>query len=302
MARVHLDPVAHKKKVRRIRIVVISLTLILIIAAAVTWLLREKILPARRYSRAEALLEQGRTQEAIDAFSLMAGYKDAFDRAASLAWDSVEEPELKQTLLHAELGDTVYFGSYEQDGDPENGPEPIAWIVLGDDRGRLLLWSSYALAQQPYHSANEGITWADSSLRQWLNGSFYETAFTASEQRLIAMTGVENPDNAASGTKGGGDTEDRVCILSFNELLAFGYYNDKLEAIYAYPTPAAKAQGVEPHDRYGTCSWWLRTPGIRQNCAAYCDMVGTPLYSGVVNSETKGVRPTVWVFVPGRGE
>ena len=27
-------------------------------------------------------------------------------------------------------GDILLFGRYEQDGDPDNGPEPLQWLVL----------------------------------------------------------------------------------------------------------------------------------------------------------------------------
>ena len=34
------------------------------------------------------------------------------------------------TAAFAEEYPTVMFGSYEQDGDPENGKEPIEWLVV----------------------------------------------------------------------------------------------------------------------------------------------------------------------------
>ena len=34
--------------------------------------------------------------------------------------------------------ETVRFGRYDQDNDPENGPEPIEWIVLEEKDGKRL--------------------------------------------------------------------------------------------------------------------------------------------------------------------
>lgn len=34
---------------------------------------------------------------------------------------------------------TVFFGSYEQDGNTENGPESIEWLVLEDDGETMTL-------------------------------------------------------------------------------------------------------------------------------------------------------------------
>ncbi|MFR3410007.1 MAG: hypothetical protein ACLTXW_11150 [Christensenellales bacterium] len=39
------------------------------------------------------------------------------------------------------VGDTVMFGQYEQDGNLDNGSEPIAWQVLDVQGGKALLMS-----------------------------------------------------------------------------------------------------------------------------------------------------------------
>ena len=296
MARAHVDPEAWKKKVRRVRIIVITLVLVIALAAAGVWLTKTVIQPALAYARAERAEEAGEIAEAIDRFSLMWDYKDARQRAARLAFSQQPDDSFREMFGNAKLGDILTFGVWEQDGDPDNGPEPIDWIVLGEDEGRLLLWSQAILDQKPYHNSYCDITWADCSLRTWLNEDFYRGAFTPNEQLLIPMTDVETAGNSASNTKGGENTADHVYILSFNELLAFAYFNPYLESIYAYPTPYAISQGAEYHSSWQTSPWWIRTPGIRQFCAAYCDMAGKPLYSGVVNHEGYGIRPIVWVF------
>ena len=42
------------------------------------------------------------------------------------------------------------FGKYEQDNNPDNGPEEIEWIVLEEHDGNLLLLSRYGLDAVPY--------------------------------------------------------------------------------------------------------------------------------------------------------
>ena len=49
------------------------------------------------------------------------------------------------------VGSSVYFGSYEQDNDTEDGAEPIEWLVLAVDNDKALLLSRYALDCQPYN-------------------------------------------------------------------------------------------------------------------------------------------------------
>lgn len=303
MARAHVDPEAWAKKVKRRWIVGITLTAVLTVTIGMTWLMKHKILPERErraaYEAAEAALAEGNTVEAMDRFSVMWGYEDAKDRATELACSLLPDDSLTKLTRNVQLGQYISFGSWEQDGDLENGPEPITWLVLAEDDGRILLWSDLVLDQKPFHDTNTDITWADCSLRSWLNEDFYHNAFTPEEQLMIPMTLVENPDNSAAGTKGGADTEDHVYILSFNELVVFancGY----IPYIYTAPTPYAASRGVETHTSWGTCCWWLRSPGAQQNCVCYCAMNGNPLYSGLVNRRNYGVRPVIWLYAPGR--
>ncbi len=44
-----------------------------------------------------------------------------------------------------EVGDVIYFGSYEQDNNLSNGKEEIEWIVLAKENRKALLISKYAL-------------------------------------------------------------------------------------------------------------------------------------------------------------
>ena len=90
------------------------------------------------------------------------------------------------------VGSIVTFGRYEQDGDEENGPEGIRWIVLDTQEGKSLLLSLYGLDAAPYHPKSKNITWKDCALRKWLNGEFLQTAFTKEEQQAILTTKVDN--------------------------------------------------------------------------------------------------------------
>ena len=90
------------------------------------------------------------------------------------------------------IGSIVTFGHYEQDGNVENGPEEIEWIVLDVKDGKSLLISRYALDAIPYHKEDIDITWEKCFLHTWLNDDFLQTAFTAEEQEIILETDVDN--------------------------------------------------------------------------------------------------------------
>lgn len=293
----HIDPEAWAKKVRIRKIVLLAVTAALIIGLGSFFLLRDAVLPAIACSKAERRAEQGDVPGAVELYLSAGSYKDASRRAAELAYSLQPDDSLRQTLKSAKLCDQVCFGSCEQDNDPENGPEPIRWLVLAKEDGKALLWSCSVLDAQPFNTVTEGTTWAACSLRQWLNESFYEDAFSDAERVLIPKTKLVNKGNGASMSTGGKDTVDRVFILSFSELLQYGWNNPELQGIYAWPTDYAVARGAAQHDAYQTCYWWIRTPGAAQSTAHYCNLVGSPLYYGPVGRRDIGVRPAVWVLV-----
>ena len=88
-------------------------------------------------------------------------------------------------LTGIEIGDRVFFGEYEQDNNYYNGKEKIEWIVIGRDGNNLKLLSRYALDRQPFNTDWVDITWERCTLREWLNETFLNTAFSYGEQRSI---------------------------------------------------------------------------------------------------------------------
>ena len=65
-------------------------------------------------------------------------------------------------LIYVKAGDTIIFGTYEQDNNPDNGPEPIEWDVLDSKDGNVLVVSKYVLDWKEYQtptSARTTATW-----------------------------------------------------------------------------------------------------------------------------------------------
>ena len=106
------------------------------------------------------------------------------------------------------VGDHILFGNYQQKTDAD--PEPIEWRVLEIKDDKALVITEYLLEPRAYNIEMEDVTWEDSSLRKWLNGDFYDTAFSAKEKSHIQTVTIQNPDNPLYGTPGGNDTEDNV--------------------------------------------------------------------------------------------
>ena len=295
---VHIDPEAWAKKCRRRKIVFTVLGILLVIAAVLIYIFRNVVFPAVNYAAAETALAFGDKQGAIDVFASLGNYKDANARAKELAFAEQEDASVEEMLKAAKPGDKIQFGHYEQDAIPQDGKEPISWLVLAEKDGRFLLLSEKVLDVRSFNASGGKTGWATSSIRRWLNGDFYEEAFDENEAYLVIKTKVEASNNPAVGTSGGADTNDRVFLLGYNDLIwiAENGSEDLIDGLYASPTSYAVRQGAEKHYQYGTCCWWLRTPGNDRSTVMYIDMNGSPLHVYRPDKPNYGVRPAIWVF------
>ena len=189
-----------------------------------------------------------------------------------------------QKVKNANIGDTVILGSYEQDNDINNGPETIEWIVLSKDEDRALLISRYALDCKEFHEVDEkNYYWGNSTLRAWLNTTFYENAFSFLDQSLIS-------DIHTSGNK----YSDKIFILSTSE--AKKYFSSDEDRI-CYATEYCSSNGAYTYYD-GSCCWWLRSEGMEYNNTWITRIryTGSIDYRGkhFLNKQT-AVRPAMWI-------
>ncbi len=190
-----------------------------------------------------------------------------------------------------EVGDIITFGSYEQDNDSSNGKEDIEWQVLAREGSRVFLISKYALDCQPYNTDWTDVTWENSTLRTWLNGTFLNNAFTSSEQAVIAQTTVTADKNPKFNTNPGNATTDKVFLLSIEEAKK---YFPSHSARWCEATAFADAKGALIV--YDNSWWWLRSPGCRQDYAAGVSTDGSVSHNGdYVHLNYNAVRPALWI-------
>ncbi len=142
------------------------------------------------------------------------------------------------------VSNTILFGNYEQDNNPDNGPEAIEWIVLDVQDNKALLISKWGLDSRPFDEWMGGSIWEASTVRKWLNQDFLSTAFNEKEQSAILVTDVDNSVFQA-GYKNKYEwpnTQDKLFLLSYHE--AFEVYFDSDQARMCAPTDYAYAQGA----------------------------------------------------------
>ena len=196
-------------------------------------------------------------------------------------------------------GSRVYFGHYEQDKNLLNGNEPILWRVLEVADDNLLLLSEKGLICKNYNDTFTNVTWETSTLRAWLNGAFLDTAFTNKERDAIQDTLVVNKDSETYKTSGGNDTIDKAYLLSYDEVQnnAFGFQSgisNKSKSRQMKLIESALEDGYVNKDNGNTC-WWLRSPGITSQYAAYVFTVGSITESYFVGRRNDAVRPVIRV-------
>ena len=154
---------------------------------------------------------------------------------------------------NVEVGQTIRFGSYEQDNDTSNGKEEIEWIVLAKEENRMLVTSKYALDSKQYNEENEDVSWKTCTLRKWLNQTFINSAFDEKEKKSIALTKLKSDLNPKY------DTEDKVFLLDLEEIER---YYSSMQARILQPTAYAFSQDTQvSHDDTAIpkeCTWWVR--------------------------------------------
>ena len=114
----------------------------------------------------------------------------------------------------------------------------------------------------------------------------------------IDIARLPNDGNVRYGTSGGEITEDRVFLLSLEEIER--YFGVKpafsSEELICYPTQHAVVGGALVDEDTGGCDWWLRSPGGVSGFAANVNHSGDVYSLGTwVDCSSVAVRPALWV-------
>jgi hypothetical protein len=196
-------------------------------------------------------------------------------------------------------GSRVYFGVYEQDNKTSNGKEPILWRVLEVNEDSALLLSEHGLICKNINETFDDFTWETCSLRNWLNTSFLDMAFTNLERTAILDSKITTPDSNYWGTKGGNDTVDKVFLLTMQDVMnpAYGFRKGMKPSktrMLKCTTYARKKGGYINKTNGNTC-WWLRSPALHEKYAAYVFTTGAITATYFVGRRYDAIRPAIWV-------
>ena len=225
----------------------------------------------------------GQTEETSENLTV----EEEMEMVDSVAAEEVEIVE--ETVPSLNRGDSISFGKYEQDNNLENGVEDIEWTVIEIQEDTALLLSNKILCAADFNSEkvdSEGnLCWGNSSLREWMNGEFYEQAFNEEEKGKIRPMHIVG---------GGIESVDNVFLLSRMEYKRFaGTYREAEPSRYAYN------QGLEI-SAHQKSSYWLRTVAELEDyyTVKMIDMVDWDGELGnkpMLDSKQYGVRPAIWI-------
>lgn len=284
---------ARKKKTMTIAAIVLAVA-----ACVAGWFVVTRVIPENKYQRATNLNAFGKYDEAYAIFVTLTGYKDVDKLLAEDDNMIAAARDVKFTV-----GNYVTFGTYPQT-KAGNDATPIEWLVLARDGDKALLISCYGLDAQPYNTSIIDVTWETCTLRKWLNGTFYNKAFSSAEQAAILTTNVDNSKSqcySAWNTSGGNNTHDKVFLLSYaeaNKYFGVTYSGDINTKSRVAPTAYAIAQGAfrnsSKHVDSTNTGWLLRSPGNGRGSAALVFPDGS-LGSIGVSYDSSAVRPALWV-------
>lgn len=189
---------------------------------------------------------------------------------------------------------------------------PYSWRVLRIEDEKVLLVTDKIIDHRSYHDQYVPITWADSSLRAYLNSDFIDQ-FTKEDQKRIIEVDVKNLDNQWHGSEGGKATRDKVFLLSIEEVACL-YFGDSSDRLYSPgknqkywlqrkdKNNVNRIANIKDSDEY-VWWWWLRSPGRYNVRAAYIHGDGNIGIQGnnvlLGNRSdgrcTGGVRPAMWL-------
>lgn len=207
-------------------------------------------------------------------------------------------------LENAKAGDRFTLGAWEQDGK-NNGAEAITWIVICRNVGKALVVSEKVLEYGYFKKAAEGekyprCLYKDSDVRAYLNGDFYDNAFTENEKKLILKSKIVTAyaEDYEAKTY---ETEDSVFLLSVDEVTRYvtgkGTDIHGAPSDYIYSKYKSVLYSLKDIDGFGNAiTWWLRDMGYSSQKAAYVEGWGDKAssYGGDVDSRA-GIRPAMWI-------
>lgn len=204
-------------------------------------------------------------------------------------------------MITYKVGSTIQFGSF-------------LWRILDIQGDKALLLTDEIVGQHPYNNQAGDVTWADCSIRTYLNNEFYNSFTDAEKARIIPVIN-NNQDNQWYGSEGGKESKDHVFLLSIEEAVCH-YFGDSSKLLNN-PSPKQRywfqRKDINNDTRRSSYEgkiwwWWLRSPGRDNRRAVYIHGDGNVGIQGngtyrynskiihpLTGDNYGGLRPALWL-------
>ena len=218
--------------------------------------------------------------------------------------------------------------SYQDDNGYSTGNvywfkyEPIKWRILSEGSGKALILAELILDSQEFYPSTDDRTengttvyannWEYSTIRKWLNETFYNVAFNDLQKTLIVGTELDNKTTAYAydGSSNSyatcqNNTTDKVFLLSYKDILNtfYGFSSSSSNydtAMRKKTSDYAQVQGActsTDSSYLGNGLWWLRSPCSDYSNDATCIYLdGYGAYGGVYITHG-GVVPALTIML-----
>lgn len=187
------------------------------------------------------------------------------------------------------------------------------WRVLDIKDNMALIITENIIEQQSYNNYAGDVTWAECSLRKYLNGEFLNR-FTEADRERIVPVWNKNQDNQWYASRGGEDTYDYIFLLSIEEAVCKYFGDSSIFLNNRRPKQLYWFQFKDENNARRTASlegytwwWWLRSPGRDKRRAVYIHSDGNIGIQGngtyrynsknihPTGNNCGGVRPALWL-------
>ena len=175
--------------------------------------------------------------------------------------------------------------------------EKIEWDIIENNDGTVKLLANLSIDSMEYNYGYNSYdnSYVTSNIRNWLNGNFYNTAFSSLEKEVLEIMNVNNSKETTNNTETNTHasntvTNDYVTLLSYSEANSLFQNNGERRT---KATDYAKCQGITVTSDYSP--YWLRSPD-----SASTDMASGVMYNGTISNNyvnycSTGIRPVITI-------
>lgn len=199
--------------------------------------------------------------------------------------------------------DTVYFGNYWQndtngDGvaDQKDAKQAIQWRVLERNGNYAYLLSDKILDAGKFCAGSSNSTWETSDLRNWLNSTFYNAAFSSKEKDAIQIQTLNTLGSEDTWGIDTNPTKDKVFVPSYDDIVnsQYQFFSGTYTRIASNTAYVANKPGMYAST---TCAdtWWLRNSGCDTENAYYVLTSGRVAIDACPVQNICGIRPAIYV-------